>query len=203
MTATASIVSQCLSAFDRVIPAKVQANPLELRSARHLTLLASITALSVPILTLMYHFLGDDAAATVVLTGGIVMMISPFLMGVGLGLAVARDVFIGALFVLKIWLAVHLGGIGAPTVPWFVLCPLIAVLLGGAVAGLFWSAMVSATVIALFWLEQSGVGFAPYPVSHPLILQLVSVIGLFALVTIIALCFRSDAPSAWHASDSN
>ena len=196
MTASASIVSQCLSAFDRVIPAKIQANPLELRSARHLTLLASITALSVPILTLMYHFLGDDAAATVVLTGGIVMMISPFFMGAGMVLAVARDVFIGALFVLKIWLAVHLGGIGAPTVPWFVLCPLIAVLLGGAVAGLFWSAMVSATVIALFCLEQSGVQFAPYPVSHPLILQLVSVIGLFALVTIIALCFRSDGPGA-------
>lgn len=196
MNAATSFISNCLSTFDRIIPANVRANPKELRAARHLTLLASITAVSVPLLTMMYHFLGYDSAGMVVLTGGIVMMVSPFAMNAGLRLPLARDLFIGALFLLKIWLAVHLGGLAAPTVPWFLLCPLIAVLLGGLVPGLVWSALVSTTILVLFAVEQTSGQFIPHPVTSQPVLQLVSLIGLFALCTIIALCFRTDFESA-------
>ena len=201
MNASTSFVSNCLSTFDRVIPADVRANPKELRAARHLTLLASITAASVPLLTLMYHFLGYDSAGMVVLTGGIVMMISPFAMNMGLRLSLARDLFIGALFLLKIWLAVHLGGLAAPTVPWFLLCPLVAVLVGGIRAGVIWSALVTTTILVLFAVEQTSGQFSAHPVSNQQVLQLVSLVGLFALSTIIALCFRADFESAMNQNN--
>jgi hypothetical protein len=137
----------------------------------------------------------------VVLTGGIVMMIAPFAMNAGLGLPLARDAFIGALFVLKIWLAVHLGGLSAPTVPWFLLCPLIAVLVGGVRPGLVWSALVAATVVALFAVERSTGPFVAHVVADQQLLELVSLIGLFALSTIIALCFRADFESALQRSE--
>jgi hypothetical protein len=200
-SASPSFVANCVSAFDRMIPGTLRADPRGLRAARSLTLLALITALSVPLLTLMYHFLGDDSAGMVVLTGGIVMMTAPFAMNTGLGLAPARDLFIGALFVLKIWLAVHLGGLAAPTVPWFLLCPLIAVLLGGFRPGLVWSGLVMATVIALFVLERTGGPFVAHPVADPQVLTLVSVVGLVVLSTIIALCFRADFESALKLSE--
>jgi hypothetical protein len=98
--------------------------------------------------------------------------------------------------VLKIWLAVHLGGLAAPTVPWFLLCPLIAVLLGGLRPGLVWSGLVMATVIALFVVERSGAPFIAFPVADRQVLTLVSVAGLVALATIVALCFRADFESA-------
>lgn len=192
MIASANFVGHCVAAFDRVIPVAVRANARELRAARQLTLLAAIAALSVPLLTMMYHFLGYDAAGMVVLTAGIVMMISPFAMNAGLGLAVARDMFIGALFLLKVWLALHLGGLAAPTVPWFLLCPLVAILLGGVRPGLVWSALVMAAFFVIFTIEQAAGQFVAFPVSNAPVLQLVSLVGLVALSSIIALCFNAN-----------
>lgn len=192
MIASANFVGACMSAFDRVIPAAVRANPRELRAARQLTLLAAIVALSVPLLTMMYHFLGYDAAGMVVLTAGIVMMIAPFAMNAGLGLAMARDLFIGALFLLKIWLALHLGGLAAPTVPWFLLCPLVAVLLGGVRPALVWGALVIGALLVIFAIEQRAGPFIAFPVNNAAVLQLVSLVGLVALSTIVALCFNAD-----------
>lgn len=192
MIATTLPAPHALALFDRFLPAEVLADDAHRRAARHLTLLAAITAMCVPLLTGMYHLLGYDAAGMVVLTGGIAMMVAPFAMNAGLGLPVARDIFIGALFLLKIWLAVHLGGTSAPTVPWFVLCPLVAVLVGGVRPGVVWAAIVTLTVGALFAIEQASGPFIPHPVNYPLVLQLVSHIGLFALATIIAWCFKSN-----------
>jgi hypothetical protein len=156
MIASPSFSTSLVATFDRMIPGTLRADPRELRAARNLTLLALITGLSVPLLTMLYHFLGYDSAGMVVLTGGVVMMIAPFAINAGLGLAVARDLFIGALFVLKIWLAVHLGGLAAPTVPWFLLCPLIAALVGGVREGFenweAWGWTGTCLVLAWPWL---------------------------------------------------
>jgi hypothetical protein len=171
--------------FDRVIPASVKANSAEWQAARHLTILAAVTALSVPLLTMMYHLLGYDAAGMVVLTAGIVMMTTPFMLNAGLGMAVARDMFVGALYLLKIWMFLHFGGMNAPTTPWFVLCPAVALLLGGLRPGLLWSGLVGVTVFALFLLDRSGAVPPAHAVSDPALLQLVCVIGLLALITII------------------
>ena len=170
---------------DRIIPACVRAHPVEWQAARHLTILAAITAVSAPLLTLMYHLLGYDAAGAVVLTAGVVMMTAPFALNAGVGIAVARDLFVGALYVLKVWMALHLGGLGAPTTPWFLLCPAVAMLLGGLRPGLLWSALVGATLLALFALERSGALPAAHEVADPQVLELVSLLGLVALVTII------------------
>lgn len=192
MITTTFQAPHALAWFDRFLPTEVLADEAHRRAARHLTLLAAITAMCVPLLTGMYHLLGYDTAGMVVLTGGIAMMVAPFAMNAGLGLPVARDVFIGALFLLKIWLAVHLGGTSAPTVPWFVLCPLVAVLVGGVRPGVVWAVIVTITVGALFAIEQASGPFIAHPVNYPLVLQLVSHIGLFALATIIAWCFKSN-----------
>jgi hypothetical protein len=174
-----------LTLFDRVIPAAVRADDAQLQAARHLTLLAAVTALSVPMLTLMYHLLGYDAVGMMVLTAGIVMMISPFTLTAGLGIAVARNLFVGALFLLKVWMAVHLGGVGAPTTPWFVLCPAVAMLVGGLRPGLVWSALVLVTLVVLFALGQMGVLPAAPSDAGMAILQFSSMVGLLALVVLI------------------
>lgn len=174
-----------LSFVDRIIPAAVRADGAQLQGARHLTLLAAVTALSVPLLTLMYHLLGYDAVGMMVLTAGIVMMISPFTLTAGFGLTVARNLFVGALFLLKVWMAVHLGGVGAPTTPWFVLCPAVAMLVGGLRPGLVWGALVLVTVVVLFALGQMGVLPAAPLDAGMGILQFASVVGLLAMVTLI------------------
>jgi hypothetical protein len=198
MMATERALMSRLRAFDRIIPARVQAYPAELQAARHLALLASVTAASAPLLSSLYHWLGDDAAGMVVLTGGIGMMVSPFVLHAGLGMAVARELFVGALFLLKVWLALHLGGLDAPTVPWFLLCPAVAMLLGGIRPGLVWTGAVSLAVGVLFMVERAA-PLVPYPVNDPLALELVSTLGLLLLSTIIVALARDAIASERRA----
>jgi hypothetical protein len=170
--------------LDHVIPFSLRSDTAQLQAARHLSILAAVTALSIPLLTLMYHLLGYDAVGMVVLTAGIVMMVTPFMLA-GFGLAVARDVFVGALFLLKVWMAVYLGGVGAPTTSWFVLCPAVALLIGGLRPGLAWAGLVLAAVVLLFALGCSGV-LPPAPADSGMtILSFASVIGLLALIVLI------------------
>jgi hypothetical protein len=185
MTATVQPLPTLFTLVDRLIPAPLRADSRQWQAARHLALLAGVTAASAPLLTLMYHFLGFDAAGMVVLSGAVVMMVTPFTLNAGFSLALARDVFVGALFALKVWLALHLGGLAAPTVPWFLLCPAVALLVGGLRPGLAWCAIVLLTLVALYVAEHVGGPMTPYPVTDPAVLQLVSLVGLFVLSSII------------------
>jgi hypothetical protein len=178
-----------LRVFDRVIPVSLQSRPAELQAARHLSLLAAVTALSTPLLTAMYHWLGHDTAGMVVLTASIGMMVSPFILHCGVGIGVARDLFVGVLFLLKVWMALHFGGLVAPTVPWFLLCPAVAMLLGGILPGLAWTGAVTLALVALFVHERST-ALVPDLVTDPLVLELVSTLGLLFLVTMIVALAR-------------
>lgn len=173
--------------IDRFIPVGLRALPRQRQAARHLALLAALTAASAPLLALLYHVLGFGRAGMVVLTGAAVMIAAPFALKAGLGLAPARNLFITALFALKVWLALNLGGIGAPTVSWFILCPMIALLLGGPRAGLAWTGIVVATLFALFAAERGGVVMTPYPVADPRLLDLASNVGLAVLATVVVM----------------
>lgn len=171
--------------IDRILPEALRADRGQWQAARHLAILAAVTAASVPLLTLMYHLLGYDAVGMVVLTAGVVMMVTPFTLAAGLPVAVARDLFVGTLFLLKIWMAVHLGGVAAPTTPWFVLCPAVAMLLGGFRPGLVWGAVVAGTIVVLFGLERIGLILPPQATPGSPVLQLASMLGLAALITLI------------------
>jgi hypothetical protein len=192
-----------LSAFDRFLPSSVRARPADLRAGRRLAMLAAIAGACTPLLILMYHLLGDDGTGRIVLAGGMVMLISPFTLSMGIGMARARDLFIGALYVLQVWLALKLGGLGAPTIHWFLLCPVIAVLLGGARAGLGWGGLVSLTVVAIFTLERGSGKLVAHRMADQQVLSLVSILGLFALVTIIVLMFLADSSAAHSAAGAD
>lgn len=162
---------------------------MNLLAARHLTLLAAITAASVPLLMVLYHLLAFDAAALAVLCAGAVMVAAPFLLRAGASLPVARDIFIAGLFALKIWLAIHLGGLGSATTGWFILCPLVAALLGGARPALVWTALVFKVYVLLFLWSRFVAPLVPYPVNEPQVLALGGQLGLLVLVAIIACLF--------------
>ncbi|MFC4930016.1 hypothetical protein [Massilia sp. GCM10023247] len=173
--------------IDRLVPVGLRALPRQRQAARHLALLAALTAASAPLLAMLYHVLGFGRAGTVVLAGAAVMVAAPFTLKAGLGLAPARNLFVTALFALKVWLALHLGGIGAPTVPWFILCPMIALLLGGRRAGLAWAGIVAATLFALFAAEHGGMVMTAYPVADPRLLALASNAGLAVLAPVVVM----------------
>jgi hypothetical protein len=163
---------------------------------KHVTFLSAVTAASVPLLALMYDWLGDRAAALAVLAGGAAMVAAPALVRLGASPALACNLFIGSLFVLKTWLAVHLGGLHAATTGWFVLCPLIAALVSGTRGAIVWSALVFKVYAVLFLWSRFVAPFVPYPVRDPDVLALAGQLGLLVLVTIIALRFPAAPDQA-------
>jgi len=179
-----------LARLDRWLPPDLP--PHTLRPARHLALLAAITGASVPLLMLLYHWLGFDPAAIAVLCAGIVMVAAPLLLHAGLGFEAACNLFITGLFVLKIWLAANLGGLGAASTAWFVLCPLVAALLGGARPALVWSALVFKTYVVLFLWGRFISPLVPYPVSAPDVLAFAGQLGLLVMASAIALLFCGE-----------
>lgn len=160
------------------------------RAVRSLAVLAAAAGIGGPLLYLLYDSLGDPQAAKVVLGGALAMAALQWAPHAGLRMALTRELFVGALYLLKLWLALRFGGLAAPTVPWFLLCPAIATLLGGARPGLAWGAVVGGTVLALFFIEHGGARFAAHPVADPLLLHLASDLGLFALAIVVALLAR-------------
>ena len=191
MIATDRPATGLMHQIDRIIPAALRAVPRDWLAARHLAVLAALTGGCAPLLAILYHVLGFNAAGLVVFTGACVMMVAPFTLNAGFSLASARNLFITALYALKVWLALHLGGIGAPTVSWFILCPMIALLLGGMRAGLAWGGIVLATLFGLYIAEQGGVEMVSFPVSSPVLLDLASNIGLVVLASVIVVLASS------------
>lgn len=185
--------------IDRLIPGALRALPRKWQAARNLVLLAALTGISAPVLAMLYHVLGVDEAGMIVLTGATVMMAAPFTLNAGLSLALARNLFIAALYVLKVWLALNLGGVRAPTVSWFILCPMVALLLGGLRPGLAWAGIVLATLAGLFAAEHGGVAMQAYPVSDPALLGLASAIGLVVLASVIVVLAFGAAGSERRA----
>jgi hypothetical protein len=181
-----------LTRLDRIIPAQVRADARALRAARHLSLLAAISACSAPLLLLLYHLLGYDAAGLAALAGGAAMALAPLLLRAGAPLALARDLFVGALFLLKIWLALHLGGLSASTAPWFALCPMVAALLGGLRPALAWAGLALAVLAGLYLAGP----FTAHPVANRQLLDLAAHAGLVALSTVIMLCALTPARPA-------
>jgi uncharacterized membrane protein YjjP (DUF1212 family) len=188
-----SHATRFLSVIDSFIPESVRCCRSSARPAQHLVMLALIAGFSAPLLALLYLHLNFDDAGIVVLSGGMLMLLSPFALRIGMRLALVREVFVCTLYGLKIWLAYHLGGLEAPTITWFLLCPMIAMLLGGKRPGVVWTAIVSLTALAIFYLERTGVPFAVFPVSNPQLLQLASMLGLFTLSTVILLLFQQNS----------
>jgi hypothetical protein len=142
-------MSDCLGAIDRSFLIDSQLDPNLSRRFHHLLILAVITAVSAPLLSVMYHLLEFHTAAWVVLGSGAVMALSPLTLHAGADIKLARNLFIGTFYLLKVWLALQLGGTAAPTVPWFVLCPWIGLLIGGL--GLF---ALSTIIALLFWASS-------------------------------------------------
>lgn len=185
MIASVRPLAGLMQQIDRLIPPALRALPRHRQAARHLALLAVLAAASAPPLAVLYHVLGLDPAGMAVLGGVAVMIAVPLALRAGASLAVARDLFIAALFVLKAWLALHLGGIGAPTVSWFILCPMIALLLGGLRPGLMWAGIVGATLFALFAAGRGGMAMQAWPVADPGLLDLASHAGLAVMASVI------------------
>ena len=176
------------------IPVSLHRNKVGLRNAQNTVFLALLVGASVPIFAMLYHHLDFDLAAAVVLSGGATMICTPLVLKATGRVAVAREYFILCFYVMKLFLAYYLGGIAAPTLPWLLLCPMIALALGSVRSCAQWGAIAALTVTGMFYVQTRGeVVFPAVPTFDQGLLQLVSILGLFVFSAILLLFLKPGA----------
>jgi diguanylate cyclase (GGDEF)-like protein len=186
----ASLIKRYLSVVHWFIPEHLQNNPLALSRSQNVVTAAAIAGLSDPFYALFYYLLGFQSATPVILLCGAFMVSTPFLLKFTGRIKVAEEVFVCAVYCNFCWLTYHLGGVEAPTAAWLIICPVVAMLLGGVATGIFWLVMSCAAVVGIYLLEVAGVQLPTSPIEDPLLLQSVCGIGLFVVVVIFVLFFE-------------
>ena len=185
-----SMVRHYLSVVHWFIPASLHGNPLALSRAQNLVCAAAIAGISDPFYAVFYYLIGLKSATPVILLCGAFMLSAPFIMRVTKRIKIAEEVFVSAVFANFCWLTLHLGGVNAPTAPWLIICPIVAMLLGGVGTGLFWLGMSCSAIFAVYAFQVAGIVLPVTTVHSMLLLHTVCGVGLFAVVVIFVLFFE-------------
>jgi diguanylate cyclase (GGDEF)-like protein len=125
-----------------------------------------------------------------------VLVGAPWIYRVTGSLALAREIFIIALFGFKTWESVVFGGAVSPGSIWYIACPMVAIMLGSVRSAMIWLAIVSASLIGLQTALGDSVRFLVQPTAHPHFAYIFSLIGVtLAVALFLALVemMRRDA----------
>jgi hypothetical protein len=131
------------------------------------------------------------------------MLCAPFVLKATGRIVLAREIFICSFYGMKLLLAYYLGGIGSPTLPWLLLCPMIALVLGSVRAGAVWGAVITITVSGMFFLQTGAVSFPLVPINDQRLLQVFSVLGLFIFSAILLLFFNPGASPGFACRENS
>lgn len=191
---TQPVVKRYMALVHWFIPEHLRQSPLQLSRAHNVVSAALIAGVACPSYALLYHSLQFDQGMYAVLLAGLGMISLPLLLKATGQLSPCRDLFVCCIYVLMAWLTYYLGGISAPTVPWFLLCPLVAMLLGGPKPGIVWGSISSCTMLGIYFAYRTGLHFPPSPIRNIAFLQTFCMVGL-SIITVIFLLFFEAAKS--------
>jgi diguanylate cyclase (GGDEF)-like protein len=183
-------VERYIAAIHWFIPLDAQYTADQLTRAQNIINAVVIAALSGPFYALAYYNLGFDTAAMEILSCCLVMFGAPFLLRASGNIALARELFLSAVFFNFTWLTWHLGGVNAPTASWLITAPVVAMFLGGVGSALFWMGMSCGAMMAIYAATAAGLALPPPPVSDPQLLYLLCNVGLYVAVVAFVLLFE-------------
>lgn len=172
------------------IPERLRQVPLEYSRAQNVVFAAIIGGIAGPSYVVLYHYLGFAGGSRAIALASLVMLGMPFLLKLTASVGLVREVFVAALFLLLTWLSYAMGGLTAPTMPWLMICPFLAMLLGGLFSGIAWLVLGTGAVAGFYWLQTQGAALPANPAAHPLQLLAVSTAGLFVVITAFVLVYE-------------
>lgn len=172
------------------IPERLRQVPLEYSRAQNVIFASIIGGIAAPSYAVFYHSLGFAGGSRAIALASLVILGMPFLLKTTASVNLVREVYVTTVFLLLAWLSYSMGGLAAPSTPWFIVCPFLAMLLGGLVSGISWLALGAAVVGGFYWLQVQGTPLPANPATDPLLLLAVSTAGLFVVVTAFVLVYE-------------
>ncbi len=181
-----------LDAAHLFVPHRLRQDAAVLARAENVVNAALMAATAGPLYALAYWLLGLELAAVEILACCLFMLMAPPVLRLSGSIALARELFLCALFFNFTWLTWHLGGIHAPTASWLITAPVVAMFLGGVASGVFWLAMSCAAAAVVWWLPAFGVAAPspPVPTLDMPLLHLICSLGLYVVVLVFVLLFE-------------
>jgi diguanylate cyclase (GGDEF)-like protein len=183
-------INRYITAIHWFIPAEAQQSAAQLTRAQNVVNAVVLAALAGPFYSLAYYLLGFPVAAQEILACCAFMFVAPFLLRATRSIAIAREVFLCAVFFNFTWLTFSLGGVNAPTAGWLITAPVVAMFLGGVATAVFWLAMSCAAVAAIYILPLVGIPLPPHPVKDMDLLYLLCDLGLYLVIVVFVLLFE-------------
>jgi diguanylate cyclase (GGDEF)-like protein len=183
-------IDRYITAIHWFIPAEAQQNAAQLTRAQNVVNAVVLAALAGPFYSLAYYLLGFPVAAQEILACCAFMFIAPFLLRTTRSIAIAREVFLCAVFFNFTWLTFNLGGVNAPTAGWLITAPVVAMFLGGVGTAVFWLTMSCGAVAAIYILPLVGIPLPPHPVKDMDLLYLLCDLGLYLVIVVFVLLFE-------------
>ena len=179
-----------LDAAHLFVPGRLRQDATALARAENVVNAALMAATAGPLYALAYWMLGLRLAAAEILACCLVMLMAPPVLRLTGSIALARELFLCALFFNFTWLTWHLGGIHAPTASWLITAPVVAMFLGGVASGVFWLMVSCAAAAAIWGVSAFGLAALHTPsVDRPL-LHLICNLGLYVVVLVFVLLFE-------------
>jgi len=179
-----------LDAAHLFVPLRLRQEATVLARAENVVNAALMAATAGPLYALAYWLLGLRLAAFEILACCALMLMAPPVLRLSGSIALARELFLCALFFNFSWLTWHLGGIGAPTASWLITAPVVAMFLGGMASGVFWLAMSCGAATAIWSLPAFKLAAPPAPVLDMPLLHLICNLGLYVVVLVFVLLFE-------------
>ena len=179
-----------LTAMRWVIPPALGLGTAVLTRAQNVVNAALVAGLSAPLYALAYYWLGFYAAALEIVLCCLLMLCAPLVLRVTGSIVAARELFLTAVLCNFCWLSYHLGGITAPTAPWLLTAPVVAMFLGGVRTALYWLAL-SCIALAVLYAAPPGMAQpSPAQLAHMPMLHLLCSMGLMIVITVFILLFE-------------
>jgi len=179
-----------LDAAHLFVPLRLRQEATVLARAENVVNAALMAATAGPLYALAYWLLGLRLAAFEILACCLLMLMAPPVLCLSGSIALARELFLCALFFNFSWLTWHLGGVQAPTASWLITAPVVAMFLGGVASGVFWLAMSCAAAAAIWSLPAFQLAAPPAPVLDMPLLHLICNLGLYVVVLVFVLLFE-------------
>lgn len=160
--------------------------------AKNIAGVSLVAVFSVPFFAILYSCIGLNIGAAGIMTGGAGILVSPYVLKSTRNLLLARAMILASLYFIFLVICFSTQGIESACTYWLLSIPVAAVFMGGIMPGIFWAAIVSATIVLMHVYEINGGKYMNQATDHRLLLETSSIVGLICVVTSLAILFESS-----------
>jgi|GEM_PF-5148598 len=170
-----------------LIPGSLKHDILIHSYAKNLVGSMLIASIAAPFYAILYYLLNFPRASYLILAVWLMIIISILVLKYFSSLFLSRELIVFSIFFCLTWLTYSMEGLNAPTSIWLILPPMLAIFFGSMLSGIFWTCLCLIEALIFLYLDYANFSLPRSPISHPILLQALSLGGL--IVTIFFLVY--------------